>query len=263
MSRNLKVTIEYDGTDYCGWQIQDNGRTVQGEIQKAIEKLTEEKITVCGSSRTDAGVHAKGFVFNFITDTTIPCEKFPLALNAFLPTDICALSCAEVSDTFHARYDAKIKTYSYLFYPSSTPSALLQDRAWHIKTAMYDGKTFDFYKEKSDKMNEAAKYFIGTHDFTAFRAIGSTVTTTERTIYSARTEVISDNYISGKTLFRYTVSGNGFLYNMVRIMAGTLSEIMLGKREPESILDAIESKQRKKAGMTAPASGLYLESVTY
>ncbi len=260
---NIALVIEYDGTGYSGWQIQENAPTVQACIQKGLQDLTGEAISVNGCSRTDAGVHAHGFVLNFQTATTIPPEKVALALNAFLPDDITAVQSYAVAPDFHARFDAKKKTYRYLFYPSQRPSALLSKRAWHVRTPDFDGVTEEQWQSAVARMHEASSYFVGTHDFTAFRAVGSHVQTTVRTIFDAKVFLLPEDFITGQRLFCFEVTGDGFLYNMVRIMAGTLKEVMLGKQSPDVLPEIIESNVRQRAGMTAPPEGLYLYQVTY
>jgi len=243
--RNIKLTIEYDGTCYNGWQSQENGRAIQDEIENAIFKLTGEKIRVTGASRTDAGVHACGQVCNFFTSSSIPADKFSFALNTLLPGDIVIKKSEEVSGDFHARFSAKGKKYRYVIYNSPHPSALLRSRSWHV-----------FYKLDIEAMKEAATYLIGTHDFTCFMAQGSNVKSTVRTIWEMSIE-------KEKEIVQIEVSGNGFLYNMVRIIVGTLIEIGAGKIRPEQIDDIMKKCDRKLAGRTAPRQGLYLVEVYY
>lgn len=263
MTRNIALVIEYDGTAYSGWQIQENALTIQACIQRGLRELTGEDITVNGCSRTDAGVHAHGFVLNFMTNATIPADKFSLALNAFLPEDIAACVSYEVPKAFHARFDAKRKTYRYLFYPANRPSAILAKRAWHIRTVDFEQATQETWEETRARMDRAAKFFEGTHDFTAFRAIGSHVQTTERTIFKAGVHLLPADFVTGQRLFCFEVTGDGFLYNMVRIMTGTLRDVMMGKRQPEEIREILASKARENAGVTAPPHGLYLQQVEY
>ncbi len=263
MGRNILLEIEYDGTQYSGWQIQENSITVQGCIEKGLCALTGETISVNGCSRTDAGVHAHGYVLNFYTDSTIPEDKFALALNAFLPDDITAIASRQMPENFHARFDAKRKTYRYLFYPSDRPSALLSKRAWHVRTTDFNDKSMESWQEAALRMSEAAGYFVGTHDFSAFRALGSHVKTTVRTIFDAKVYLLPDDFVTGRRLFCFEVTGDGFLYNMVRIMAGTLRDVLLDKRNPEEIKTILASKERANAGATAPPEGLYLYKVEY
>ncbi len=263
MGRNIALILEYDGTQYSGWQIQENAITVQGCVQKALRALTGEEISVNGCSRTDAGVHAAGYVLNFVTQSTVPAEKFALALNAFLPEDITALTSYEVAADFHARFCAKKKTYRYLFYPASRPSALLSKRAWHVRSTDFDDVEEGVWLDAAGKMNLAAQSFIGTHDFSAFRAVGSHVTTTVRTIFDAKVYLLPNDFVTGRRVFCFEVTGDGFLYNMVRIMTGTLKDVMTGKVEPARIAGILASGRRKEAGVTAPPEGLYLYRVEY
>jgi tRNA pseudouridine38-40 synthase len=244
--RNIKLTIEFDGTCYHGWQQQDNALTVQEVITKAIEKLTEEKCNLTGSGRTDAGVHALGFVANFHTGSSIPPSKFSYALNALLPEDISILKSEEVSHDFHARFSATGKKYRYQIHNSKIKSAFLRNRAYNVPTSYLD----------VEKMREAAGHFIGTHDFKAFMASGSSLENTVRTINSVFLDRKDD-------LITFEIAGNGFLYNMVRIISGTLIAVGEGKIPPHEIPGIIDSLDRNMAGKTVPAHGLYLVEVYY
>lgn len=241
------MIIEYDGTNYCGWQVQANGPSIQAEIEKALLEVTGEKISVNGSGRTDAGVHAKGQVASFTTESSIPPEKFAYALNNKLPEDIVIKESSEVPPDFHARFSAVGKKYSYLIINSRFPSALLRNHAYHVN-----------YCERLDidKIKIAAEAFIGTHDFSGFMASGSKVSDTVRTIYDISVEREEER-------IRFIFKGSGFLYNMIRIITGTLLYTGIGKINPEDIRDIILSKDRKRAGITVPACGLYLEEVYY
>lgn len=243
--RNIKLTIEYDGTAYHGWQSQINAIAVQDTVTDAVNSLTGENCSITGSSRTDTGVHALGQVCNFFTGSAIPSDKFSFALNTLLPDDIVIRKSEEVSSDFHARFSTKGKKYRYLFYNSVFPSALLRHRAYHI-----------FYPLDVDAMRQAAGHLIGTHDFAAFSASGGSVKTTVRTIAHATIERDGE-------LIEFSVTGNGFLYNMVRIMAGTLVEVGFGKMKPDDIPGIIAGLDRRKAGRTAPAHGLYLVEIYY
>ncbi len=245
--RNIKLTIEYDGTNYCGWQVQDNGPSIQAEIEKALLAITGEKIRINGSGRTDAGVHARGQTANFTTESRVPAEKFSFALNSMLPRDIVIKDSAEVAPDFHARYSAIGKKYSYLINNSKFPSALLRNYAYHVD-----------YCERLDirKLRKAAEAFIGTYDFSGFMSTGSKVSDTVRTIYDISVEHENE-------LIRFNFKGNGFLYNMVRIITGTLLYTGIGRINPEDIKSIILSKDRGRAGITVPACGLYLEEVYY
>ena len=245
--RNIKLTIEYDGTNYSGWQIQENGPSIQGEIETVLGIITGEKVRIHGSGRTDAGVHAKGQVANFKTSSAIPCERFAYALNGRLPRDIVIKDSREVNLDFHARYSAVGKKYSYLVINSKFPSALYRNYAYHVN-----------YCERLDidTLKKAARAFIGTYDFSGFMSSGSNATDTLRTIYELSVE--KENGI-----IRFEYKGKGFLYNMVRIITGTLLYAGIGKINPEEIKDIILSKDRSRAGITVPACGLYLEEVYY
>lgn len=242
--RNIKVTIQYNGENYCGWQKQPDSLGIQGNIEKAIYEITKEKVKITGSGRTDAGVHALGQVANFKIESSIPAEKIPNALNAKLPKDISIIACSEVDDEFHSRYSAKGKRYRYLIYNQLYRSPIYKDISYHIR---YD---LDF-----EKMCEEAKHLIGEHDFKGFMSSGSSVNDTVRTIYDITLEKYED-------LIILEVEGNGFLYNMVRIIVGTLVDIGRG-RINESLADIINYKSRSKAGHTAPAHGLFLKKVDY
>lgn len=269
--RNIKLIIEYDGTNYHGWQSQTNALSVQDVIERAIQKLTGEDCRLVGSGRTDVGVHALGQVANFHTGSRIPAGRFAHALNSVLPDDIVIRHSEEEDSGFHSRYSAKGKKYRYLIYNSEHPSALLRNRACHIQYPLDFGL-----------MAEAASCFIGTHDFSAFRASGSNAKTSIRTIthvlfkekdcgeiaagkeFSEKGRLFEKGQLSERgRLFEFEVAGDGFLYNMVRIMAGTLIEVGAGKIPPNGIPEIIESRDRKKAGKTAPAHGLYLVEVYY
>ncbi len=259
MKRNIKLTLEYDGTAYHGWQSQENAVTVQDTVTAAVCRLTGESCTVTGSSRTDTGVHALGYVCNFFTDSAIPADKFAFALNTMLPDDIVVKKSEEAAPDFHSRFSAKGKKYTYLICNSTFPSALLRHRAYHV-----------FYPLDVSAMNEAAAHFIGTRDFYAFSASGGNVKTTVRTITEAAVTGI-DQYdpvlagisVSADRLIQFSIKGDGFLYNMVRIIAGTLVEVGFGKLRPDEIPGIIASLDRRKAGRTAPAHGLYLAEVYY
>jgi len=243
--KNVKLTLEYDGSNYHGWQSQNNSLAVQDVVYKAVFKLTGENVTINGSSRTDAGVHAYGLCANFITNSSIPPERFSFAMNSVLPSDIVVVKSEEVSLDFHARFNSKGKKYRYMIYNSTFPSALLRERACH------EVRNLD-----ESKMQEAAMKFLGTHDFSSFMAAGSVVKSPVRTIHSV--EVTRDGNI-----INFEVLGNGFLYNMVRIMAGTLIEVGYGRIKVAEVENIILSKDRKRAGKTAPAHGLYLVKVYY
>ena len=250
--RNIKLTIEYDGTGYHGWQSQINAIAVQDVITLAIKKLTGEEITLSGSSRTDTGVHALGQVAGFLTASNIPAEKFAYALNSMLLKDIVIRKSEEADMDFHSRFSAKGKKYRYLIFNSTFPSALLRHRAWHV-----------LYDLNIGAMAESAKHFLGTHDFKAFMATGSCVKSTVRTISSISVNEQDKGTGALSRLISLEIAGDGFLYNMVRIIAGTLIEVGYGKIKPEDVPEIIKGGDRKKAGKTAPAHGLYLMEVFY
>lgn len=243
--KNIQLIISYRGTHYCGWQIQPNGITVQEVISKAICELTGEQVNLLGSGRTDARVHALGQCANFFTSATIPPEQFFKAINTKLPVDIRILSSKECDMDFHSRYDAKGKCYLYKIYESNVGSPFKSDLAFQVNQSLDWGA-----------MKEAAGYFIGEHDFKAFMASGSSVKTTVRRIENISFEKKND-------LWEITFKGNGFLYNMVRIMVGTLYEVGSHRLDPRSISGIIQGMDRSKAGITAPAQGLYLKEVFY
>ena len=243
--KNIKLTIEYDGTSFCGWQRQENGRTVQEEVEKALATLLKKEVTIYGSGRTDSGVHALGQVANFKEEISVPTRKIPLALNGLLPDDVVIKSAEEMDPTFHSRYSAVGKRYIYKIINAKYRSPLQRNYTYQVSADL-----------DMDRMIEASKHFIGEHDFRGFMASGSSVKNTVRTIYSfdvCRT----DNMIIIET------RGNGFLYNMVRIMVGTLVDIGRHKIEPHELPQIIGSGIREKAKHTAKAQGLYLAEVYY
>ena len=242
--RNIKITIQYNGKNYCGWQKQNNSPGIQGTIEKAIFDITREEVKLTGSGRTDAGVHALGQVANFKINSQIPVDRIPNALNAKLPKDISIVKAEEVDEDFHSRYSAKKKTYRYQIYNSPYRSPIYADISYPVK-----------YDLDIDKMKKEAKSLIGTYDFKGFMSSGSSVTDTVRTIYNIEVSKSED-------LIIIEIEGNGFLYNMVRIIAGTLVDIGRG-RIAEKMSTIIESKSRSMAGHTAPAHGLFLKKVDY
>lgn len=243
--RNIKLTLSYDGTNYHGWQAQKNAITVQEVLENAISSLTGVKPKLTGCSRTDTGVHAIRFVCNFKSETKIPCDKLPLAINTKLPEDIICLLAEDADENFNSRYSAKKKCYTYYIQNSRFPDVFKVNYAWHFP-----------YTLDLEKMKKAASAFIGEHDFIGFAASGFTVKTTVRTIYSLDVEKEGD-------LIKITVVGNGFLYNMVRIIAGTLAFSGCGKINADEMPDIIASCDRKRAGITAPPEGLFLTEVYY
>jgi tRNA pseudouridine38-40 synthase len=243
--RNIKLTIEYDGKDFNGWQKQPNKLNIQGEIERAIYNITKEEVDLIGSGRTDAGVHALGQVANFKTNSEISIEKLPLAINSQLKNSIVIKEAEEVDERFHSRYNAKHKTYRYIINNSK------------CGTAIYRNLEYSYpFKLDAEKMKQASKYFEGEHDFKAFKSSGTSSKNSVRTIYKAIVKQEGEKII-------IELTGNGFLYNMVRIISGTLLDVGLGKIRPEEIPEIIESKDRQRAGKTLPAHGLYLVEVKY
>ena len=237
--------MEYDGTDYAGWQRQSNAMTVQEQLERAVKRLTGETVCVSGASRTDAGVHALGQSAHFDTESRIPADKFSFALNTLLPPDIRVVRSEEVSAEFHSRFSGHGKRYRYLIHAAPHAGAL--DRRTHAHV---------IYPLDVEKMRREALDLVGTHDFAAFAASGSVVKDTVRTIY--RVEVSQ----RGSEIC-LIVEGSGFLYNMVRIIAGTLIGVGSGKLAPGAFRRAIESGSRLDLGVTAPAHGLTLMEVFY
>ena len=243
--RNIKLTIEYDGKEYGGWQKQPNKLNIQGEIERAIYNITKEEVDLIGSGRTDAGVHALGQVANFKTNSEISIEKLPLAINSQLKNSIVIKEAEEVDERFHSRYNAKHKTYRYIINNSK------------CGTAIYRNLEYSYpFKLDVEKMKQASKYFEGEHDFKAFKSSGTSSKNSVRTIYKAIVKQEGEKII-------IELTGNGFLYNMVRIISGTLLDVGLGKIRAEEIPEIIESKDRQRAGKTLPAHGLYLVEVKY
>ena len=243
--RNIRLFLSFDGTNYHGWQVQPNAITVQEVVSCAVSAVTGETIKVVGCSRTDSKVHAKSYVCSFKTLSKIPAENLVFALNANLPEDIVCVNADEVSEDFHAIASTISKRYIYKIENSKIPNPFLRNRVWNYKAPL-DIK----------KMQEAAGYFLGTHDFLAFSAAGAQVKSTVRTIYEISVTKEDD-------IININVKGDGFLYNMVRIIAGTLVWVGLSKINPHDIPDIINSKKRENAGVTAPPQGLYLWEVEY
>ena len=242
----IKLLITYDGTDFCGWQVQDGKRTVQGEIENAIELVTGERVRVTGSGRTDSGVHAEGQVAHFVTEKEgIPPEKFAYAINVRLPEDVKILKSERASDDFDACRTAKRKTYRYSLYFSDVEKPLLNRYA-----------TMIYKKPNLEIMREGAKAFVGEHDFKVFNASGGGAKTTVRTIYNINIEENGER-------IDVSVTGNGFLYNMVRTLVGTLLEVGYGDKTKKDLKEMLESGDRTKCGRTLTAKGLSLIKVEY
>ena len=249
--RNLLVRIKYDGSGFCGWQVQNELRTVQSVFQAALRDVLKENVMIVGCSRTDSGVHANEFCVSFCTENAIPCERLPLALNAKLPPDIAAFDCRQVPDDFHARYSCRGKQYRYLIL-----NAPLRDPFWHARALWYK------YPLDETFMDAQAADYLGTHDFSAFCAANSDVMDKVRTVTQCGVRRLPDD----ERMIEFTVTADGFLYNMVRIMVGTLLRILqmsAGRLPAGCIPSVIDSADREKAGFTAAACGLYLNKVLY
>lgn len=243
--KRIKLTIAYDGTNYCGWQVQPNGITVEEVVNKALKKLTGEDIQVIGASRTDSGVHALANVAVFDTHTTIPPERISYALNQRLPEDIVIVKSEEVAEDFHPRYCDCSKTYEYHILNTRIPIPTKRLTNYFVS-----------YDLDVEKMRKAAGYLIGEHDFVSFCNVRTDVEDTVRTV--TELEILKD----GEEI-TIRISGNGFLYNMVRIIAGTLIRVGRGFYEPEKVKEILEAKDRKAAGVTAPPHGLILAEIRY
>ena len=245
---NILLTLAYDGTNYSGFQVQPNGTTVAAVFQDAMQAVLGSRPDIKGCSRTDAGVHAEGFVLNFHTELKMPVEKLPLALNFHLPPDIRVLAARIVPEDFHARYSAHTKTYRYRIRNSAVDSPFESKYMHRIPRKLDDAR-----------MNEAAAHFVGTHDFIALCAAGSSAAAHGDTV-----RTITDCHVT-RTGDEVTISvtADGYLYNMVRILAGTLCEVGAGRMSPDAIPAILESKNRKAAGPTLPAKGLVLQQVHY
>ena len=241
----IRLTVEYDGTNYSGWQRQENAVSVQQRLEEALQRLLREPVRVTGASRTDAGVHALGQVAHFDTASRIPPEKYAFALNTMLPDDIRVRASQAAAEDFHARFHAQGKIYRYMMFNSPHASALWRNSHAHV-----------MYPLDEALMNAEARSVVGTHDFSAFAASGSVAKDTVRTIYDCRVARSGDELM-------LLVHGNGFLYNMVRILAGTLIQVGSGKLEPGAIQRALAGKSRLSLGITAPAHGLTLMRVFY
>jgi len=242
--RNIKLIIEYDGTKYQGWQVQAKGPTIQGMIEEKLALLTGETICLVGSGRTDAGVHALGQVAHFKTDSKMDVQAIQRALNSLLPPDISIQRAEEVEEGFHARRQSKSKIYEYRILNRELRSAFQHGYAWHIPQ-----------KLNLREMKEATEYLIGEHDFSSFRSVGTPTRTAVRRII--RAEWRRDGFLY------LEIEATGFLKQMVRAIVGTLVEVGKGKMSAEEFQKILESRDRKKAGQTAPAHGLFLKEVKY
>jgi tRNA pseudouridine38-40 synthase len=246
MLNNFKLTIEYDGSDYHGWQRQKNDRTIQGEIEKALQTMTSKQVALIGSGRTDAGVHAMGQVANFSVETQLNAENFQRGLNSLLPADIVIKACKLVNRKFHARYDVKSKTYTYRIINREIPPAIGRQYAWFIP------KQLDL-----EAMGHAIRYFIGFHDFKAFEGTGSPRSNTIRHVLNADLKEEKHEYLV------FEIEADGFLRFMVRNIVGTLVDVGLLRLTPDDFKKILHSKDRNQAGLTAPPHGLFLMAVKY
>ena len=243
--KRIRIFVAYDGTNYCGWQVQPNGVTIEEKLNKSLARLTGEEIRIIGASRTDSGVHALGNVAVFDTESSIPPERFAYALNQRLPDDIVVQNSSEIPMDWHPRHCNSRKTYEYRILNREFPMPQRRLDTWFV-----------YRKLNIPAMCAAAKQFEGTHDFKSFCSVNTAVEDTTRTIYSC--ELKQDG-----ELLTIRITGSGFLYNMVRIIAGTLFDVGIGKIVPEDIPAILEKKDRKAAGPTAPAHGLTMIGIEY
>ena len=243
--KRILLRVSYDGTDFHGWQLQPKVRTVEGELNKALRLLTGEEITVIGASRTDAGVHAKGNAAVFDTSSAIPPERFGHALLPFLPEDMSVTGSCEVDANFHPRKCDCLKIYEYRLYSTPLPDPLRQRYAWHYPRAL-DG----------DAMRRSAACLVGEHDFVSFCSVHTQAESTVRTITDIEIRNEENEWI-------FIVKGNGFLYNMIRIIVGTLTEVGIHSHSPEWVFEVLNKKDRTFAGPTAPPQGLCLKEIRF
>ena len=246
MKKRIKLVVAYDGTNYCGWQVQPNGETIEGVLNRELSSLLGEDIKVTGASRTDSGVHSLGNVAVFDTDTRIPPEKISYALNIRLPEDIVVQDSCEVAPDFHPRHCNSRKTYEYR----------ILNRRFAMPTRRLD--TYFYHRPLDvERMQQAARYLKGTHDFKSFCSVNTVVEDTVRTIYTLQVIKDADDIITIR------VQGSGLLYNMVRILAGTLIQVGIGAMEPEQMTEILEAKDRSASGPTAPAQGLTMMGIEF
>ncbi|MFP3866763.1 MAG: tRNA pseudouridine(38-40) synthase TruA [Desulfobacteraceae bacterium] len=246
LPRNIQLVLEYDGSRYHGWQRQKNALTIQEVIETCLERQTGEKLRLMGSGRTDAGVHALGQVANFKTSSRLPLAAFGPGLNSLLPPDIVVLKAQEVDAEFHARYSALAKTYEYRLLNRAVRSPLYQAYGWWVPAPL-----------RAAAINRAIAELVGEHDFSAFQASGSAIKNPVRRIWKASWEEVAEDW------YKFQITANGFLRGMVRTLVGTLVEIGRDKRRPEELSQILASRDRRRAGPTAPAQGLYLVQVIY
>jgi tRNA pseudouridine38-40 synthase len=241
--RNIKLTIEYDGTNFVGWQMQSNGRSVQEEISKAIGQILREPVTLIGAGRTDSGVHARGQVANFHTRSTMDAQAILNGLNGVLPEDICLHAADDVPQSFHARYDARLRTYRY--FVSHGPSPIGRYFQWFVK-----------FRLDVDVMNDAAQMLPGEHDFESFCK-------SEAEVNHFRCTIMKSRWAEASGMIVYEIEANRFLHGMVRALVGTMVDIGRGFLPLSSFQEIMTAKDRSKAGMAAPPQGLFLEQVLY
>ncbi len=243
--RNLKVMMAFCGTAYHGYQIQDNAYTIQEEVEKRASVICNEKITIAGCSRTDSGVHANNYCFSMMTNSNIPCKNFVRAMNTKLPPDISILSCEEVPMDFHARFSCVAKEYVYKIYNSESKNPFEEHLSYHYRRPL-----------DIELIRKAASHFVGTHDFGSFCSNYKEIDNSTRTIYSILIEKRGNNV-------EILVKGDGFLYNMIRILVGTLLAVNEGHIKISDLDRIMEAKDRTLAGKTAQAHGLYLNKIYY
>ena len=243
--RNIKITIEYDGTGYVGWQRQPSGPTIQETIETMLATITGERVKLLGSGRTDSGVHALGQVASFRTETRLSPEEIQKGLNSILPKDIVITDAEEAAPDFHAQLSAKSKTYVYKILNRPYPSAILRDRAWFVP-----------YPLKARHMDEAASFLLGEHDFRAFAQAEATVKSTVRTVLSARITKRRD-------MIEFSIEADGFMKRMVRLIAGTLAQVGRERITPSQFREILDTGVKTKYVHAAPARGLYLKEVMY
>lgn len=244
--RNIALHLQYDGTEYHGWQVQKRDTTVAETLEKALTRLCGHPVKVTGCGRTDAGVHALSYCANFKTGSTIPAGRFPLAINSLLPPDICVMDAVDAEDGFNAILSCVKKEYTYLIHNARVRSPFFRNRAYFYPSPL-----------SLERMQRAADQFVGTHDFAAVRSVGTETKTTVRTVFYCRAERC------GPSLITIRVCADGFLYNMVRAIVGTLIYVSEGKIRPEQIQELLNSRDRRRTGPTVPPQGLYLSRVWY
>lgn len=254
--RNIKLTLQYDGTNYSGWQVQKNGTTIQGLLENALFTITGVQTKVIGAARTDAGVHALEQVASFKTESPLKSQVLLKAINGNLPQDIRVINTEDCQHDFHPRYDAKNKTYSYIISKTGPYSVFLERYSWNMP-----------YRLKCNAMQEAAKYPVGEHDFSCFRASGCSSKHPVRTIHKIEVSELSSVEFIGfqfqAPIIKISITANAFLRHMARNIVGTLVEIGREKSPPEKMKEILKSKDRRTAGKTAPAQGLFLEKIEY